>query len=397
MKPFKNPLKETDSFNLSLDMGNGKLSIDERKRNIKDYYITFKIEINKEYFMMKSDKNVAKRRGSARLTPLDQTNAFNFNLQSGKAQKNARKTGMNTSIDQINRGKRSKEFQELFDVYSIGSDKEKKRYSGFFMGANKEMKLKDDDEDPLIKKKLEKEIYSFEVKNYQHFPTTKFKNNQKPKFSLDVNEYHAPKKVTPEFDKIRATSNQKKIHSQMMKTNIALYDNKIFEESNSKKKSPIILGEKTVSSKVHRSPNLRSNSVNIDSKNTLDGYITSMIQVHSNSNLSHNSNEHNINTFQNIKVLETLNNVPKKTPAPLKNHSMFPNRQFSRLHQSNNILPNSEDIRMSKIRPKPSIQSNVPYMRFQNYQTIVSLKSEMNLKSKKKNYKKKTKTSHEEL
>ena len=383
-KPFKQPMKDHDSFNLSLDMGNGRMSIDERRREISDYYNVFKIEINKEYFLNKVD-NSRQRRNSAKFISINQKNAFNFDLEN-REERNKRTSIMNTSIDQINMSIKLKEGQEKNADYSIDLEIEKRKLSGFFTGP------KDSNQKEGVKKSalnIEKNIYSNEITNYQNFPETKYKpSHLKPKFSLDVNEYPAPKKITPEIEKQNSQPKNQIKYKHMMKTQFALYNNKIMENPNSKGGSPNLLGEKTISSKIHPSPNMRSNSLHNESKNQ-DKFITSMVQNQMHSHCSNNSQEHYTNTFQKINNPEHLNNLlQNQTPVPIQNKSMFPNRH-TRLHQSNCILPNSENIRISKIRPKASLQSNVPQIRFQNYQTIASLKSEMNLKSRKNNYKKK--------
>jgi hypothetical protein len=205
-----------------------------------------------------------------------------------------------------------------------------------------------------------------------------------------VNEYPQPKKVENEETQKKKKHKVSKSSMINIKTNIALYDNKILEESISKQETSVIInGEQTISSKINRMSTIRSNSFRKGSKKSLDKYNTSMIPGRSNSNNSFNSNENtNLNSLQKIKPLEHPQAL-NPNPDIMKNKSMFPKREFSRLHHSNNILPNSEDIRQFKVRPKASLQSNVPFIRFQNYQTIVSLKSEMNLQSKKNNYKKK--------
>jgi hypothetical protein len=377
-KPFKEKFNDNDSFNLSLDIG-AKGSIEERRKDIRDYYNAFKIEINKEYFLDKASKNIKIRRNSAKFISINQKNAFNFDIGANNpSQKNKRTSIMNTSIDRMKSGRNH--LGELMDTFSNNSEKDKTKLSGFFSGnkplAN-ETNIKANN-----KSHFENSIFSNEIKNYKRFPETKFK----PKFSLDVHEYHAPKKNP---DQAKKSSPHIKMPSNMMKTHIALYNNKILEESYSKGGSPkLMIGEKTISSKVHPSPNLRSNSVNKEVKQK-ESYIPSIGHANSNMALSNHSNENNIsNTFQPVAPEQLNKLLQKQSEAPMQNKSMFPHRQFSRLHQSNNILPNSEDIRNSKLKNKASLQSNVQQIRFQNYQTIVSLKSEMNLQSKKNKYKK---------
>lgn len=374
-------------------MGSGKLSIDERQRNISDYYIAFKIEINKEYFLMNPGPNSKQRKGSAKLISINQTNAFNFNLESKKSNRNSI---MNTSIDQIKRKGKSREFGEILDVNSVNSDIDKKKLSGFFMEPVKASQFKEEETDMIGYKKTVFFEQTKEVQfnfNYNIPSDIKMKKlPSRPRFSLDVNEYPHPKKMDNENPRNNQNLKIPKSNPINLKTNIALYDNKIMEESISRQEtSKIFEGEETISSKVNRTSMIRSNSFHRGSRQSLDKYNTSMLPGRSNSNNSFNSNENgNLNSLQKIKPLENPYNLGvKPQPDIIKNKSMLPKRQFSRLHQSNNILPNSEDIRHFKVRPKASLQSNVPFIRFQNYQTIASLKSEMNLQSKKNNYKKK--------
>lgn len=202
--------------------------------------------------------------------------------------------------------------------------------------------------------------------------------------------YHSQPKPSKKPNPIDTTRNPFRLQ-----TNIALYDNKILEESISNQNiSQLIKAQNTISSKhPTKSRLLRSNSLHKESKNLESKYLTSMVQNRSSSHLSNISFEHqllpSINGIKKLGDHTGKNNLYPKQNDVIKNKSMFPKRQFSRLHQSNNILPNSEDIRQLKLQPKASLQSNVPFIRFQNYQTIASLKSEMNLQSKKNNYKKK--------
>ena len=368
------------------------MSIDERKRDISDYYNVFKIEINKEYFLAKTDKNRHNRRNSAKLISINQKNAFNFDLEANKNEKNKKTSIMNTSIDQININMRNRELQDKNEDYSINFEQDKKKLSGFFTGSDKIHKSKPDKKLKKSRMNLEKNIYSNKIQDYKCFKESKYKpSNLKPKFSLDVNEYYSPKKVVFKDEKNSLSQENKIPYKHMMKTQFAIYNNEILEETNSKKCSQkIIPGEKTISSKVHPSPNIRSNSVHYDSKLGPEKFITSMVHANANSYNSQNSRENHFNnSFQNVNNPEHLNDlIQNQTPVPIQNKSMFPNRH-PRLHQSNNILPNSENIRISKTRPKASLLSNVPQIRFQNYQTIASLKSEMNLRSRKNNYKKK--------
>ena len=374
-KPFKGKFKDNDSFNLSLDMG-AKASIEERIKDIRDYYNAFKIEINKDYFLNNLENNKKQRRKSARFISINQKNAFNFDIEGNKSSsKNLKTSIMNTSIDQHNSNKKG----ELFDDMSHNSDIGKRKLSGFFSGTKNENLPNETDFNLKRNSSGDKNIFSNEIKKYKNFPLTKFQQ----KFSLDVNEYQVPKKALNESK----SSNLDKMPSDVFKTHIALYDNKILEESYSKGGSPVIKNEKTISSKVHPSPHMRSNSLNeIKHKERV---ITSLAHANYNMEVSKNSNDNNFsNTFKRVHPEQLNHLVQKQNQVPLQNKSMFPNREFSKLHKSNNILPNSEDLRNLKIGQKAKIKSNVRQFRFQNYQTIVSLKSEMNLQTRKKNYKK---------
>lgn len=358
-----------------------KGSIDERVQKIEDYYNVFKIEINKEYFLAKTSKTGQKRRASAKFCSLDPKNAFNFEVNNQKQlEKTQRNSIMNTSIDKIKLEKQEKG-GEFGEAGPNRNDLEKRKRSTFFLeNTGKSGRDKQNSNKKSIY--YEKNIYTNEVQNYKQFPTTKFK--PKPRFSLEVNEYQAPKK--------NLASNDRKPKTKFfnpMRTNTALYNNRILEETHSKGTSPLqAKGERTPNSRVFRSPNLRSMSLR-ESKQT-ENLVASMrgygSWVH-----SYNSHERNCSTtFRKVENPEKLNHLlQKQSEPPLQNWSMMPNRQFPKLHQSNNILPNSEDLRKQKIQAKASLESNVKQLRFQNYQTIVSLKSEMNLHSNKLNYKKK--------
>lgn len=369
---------------MSLDAGAKGSVVEEPRRKIEDYYNVFKIEINKDYFLAKAGKANKMRRNSAKFFSINQKNAFNFNLEKqAPAVRLQRSSLMNTSIDQIKSGKQ-RDLAELGEDLSQGSDLDRKKMSGFFL-ENLESFGKE--RLPSANKKslyYENNIYTIEVNRNQKLSDSGFK--AKPRFSLDVHEYQAPKVTEP--------GPYKPIHSPFLphlKTNAALYNNKILEESRSKGASPApapVPGEKTVSSKVYPSPLMRSSSLR-ESRQT-DHAQASLLPRASQAYLHHSHEHCYSHTFQRVSNPEQLNLLlQKQTQPPLQNWSMFPKREHPRLHNSSNLLPNSEDIRQPKVQPKPSLQSNVHQLRFQNYQTIASLKSEMNLMSKKINYKKK--------
>lgn len=356
---------------MSLDAG-AKGSIDERTRRIEDYYNVFKIEINKEYFLDKANKTSQKRRASAKFFSINQKNAFNFDIDRLKQpEQPPRNSLMNTSIDKIKLDK-----QKEGDAAEKGSDqseRDRRKRSTFFI-ENSGVSPKD------RRQSNKKSIYAKEVRDYQRLPDTKFKS--KPRFSLDVNEYQAPGRT--------GLDPGKPPKSRLpFRTSAALYNNRILEEPPSKGASPQqVPGERTVSSKVYPSPRVRSMSLR-ESKATEN--CQASLRPRASLMYSHYSHDNNCSgMFDKLANPEQLNQLlQKQSEPPLQNWSMFPNRPFPKLHNSNNILPNSEDLRNPKIKPKASLQSNVRQLRFQNYQTIVSLKSEMNLHSKKLNYKKK--------
>ena len=112
---------------------------------------------------------------------------------------------MNTSIDQINK---SRYKGESGGIPSINSEAEKKKLSGFFMESYRE-----NDEDNGGKETAKKKTLFYEGKvNDGSFGGFRYKREtgNQARFSLDVNEYRAPKVLGGQGGKTFALDDGKK-------------------------------------------------------------------------------------------------------------------------------------------------------------------------------------------
>lgn len=178
--------------------------------------------------------------------------------------------------------------------------------------------------------------------------------------------------------------------SNKFKTQMGLYDESNFQEKNSSAKEKMG-NQKQIFNDPKSSEKL--NNKNSDSMKNNFGYSKSLSKSDSKIRDSNDRSimQNNLNFSRELMIEKESPKQPKPILQNdiLKNYSMVP--KLSALMpkpQQKEIPKSAQGKRKPSLKlQKPRLDSNIQHMNLRNYKTIVSLKSEMQLRSK-KNYKK---------
>ena len=494
-----------DSFNLSVDNQIGAFSIEnaDKKdfRNISDFYITFKIEINKDFFLGKNKKT--NNIGSERVILREPRQEPVTSISKDKSIEiiENRCSILNTSIDEYNNkalqkynsnrnSLQPKQVVEEFKFSMPGNRRSSHQPNSFNFGhglnkkplnkhtnsqgvlCTKQMQISLGNVKPLpepgivaggshdginktilktsIHNIMTKEVsekkgrlfknsgfmpgavqsnipnkrskFAFPDDPLNHDPILTLNNNRirnpisKPKFCLNVNNIDtipkespndpqfnfSPVNITPNSKnnlKLSGTANVSSMDEMKPKPNkfftpMGLYDEKKFQE---KTPSPIAQQDNTNPSlgKKLEQGNLRED---LGSMNNNMGQTFSPHKSPDQANRQDRFHYNQANAQRGLSGELLMNNsflIPENKPTTgakdsfLKNFSMVPKISLKLAQQNKKEIPRSaQGKRKPSLGPqKPRLDSNIRHMNLRNYKTIVSLKSEMQLRSK-QNYKK---------
>lgn len=404
------PLKNNtlnDSFALSLDLVNQNLSIDlnqdvQLKKKISDFYITFKLEINKEFFLdRKPSKKV--QRGSVKQNKKSQSGFFNFNIKKEEIDRNSLNNSqkmMNTSIDK----KHSRNLDaSICNKFSFGlnqNDSSNNNSLKFFCSPgvekpNKKSIFGEENIDDLRNNQVDTPIL-FNNDNIhgshnninnrrrcsmghdRKIPQFIEENSNDSKFSLNIHEIEDVEGSSLEEENYLKPFNAQSLvvnnFSQQLQgpdPQLKTQDQQIIDN---------LEETKSLSQSNHAVLNIDNKDRNKQNNNIVEEEI------------SNDSGNTEYKTFlrgrtDQMEYFKNIENQINNKPATIikKNCSVLLPLKPYKKYQSNNILPNSENVKEMKLQPRMTHQ--LEPMGFRNFQTIASLHSEFNLNSNKKKYK----------
>lgn len=326
------------------------------KKNISDFYITFKLEINKEFFTNKQ-ASVTKKRS--------QSGYFNFYIKEDEINNNSINNSQNMKMTSIDKKKNHNSNTSLCKKFSFNVDQDNKNNNNTLHAFYT----------PGVIPKNKKSIFGEEKNN-----TAIIFNNKNLKDSIENNDYDENSSL--DDNEQISQSVQKKNKSSKFSLSIQeLKDDKC----NSLEEEYILkpLNEQSLVVNNFSQP-IETFGYDLNNKNNF--FLDNLEENKSLSTSIHVVINNDKNSIQKKHNKDTKTNQSPIQPLIIKkNCSALLPLNTQKKHKSNNIISHSENLKQVKLQPRFTHQ--IEPARYKNFQTLISLHSELNIKSNKKKYK----------